>query len=108
MPIPPDNVAAGQTGHLQAHQQISDTLTAHDSQLQGIPAVHWGKAALVGGTVTVSLASVTANSVVLVSRLAPSGALGRLSVPVVSPGAGFTIASDSPSENSQVAWLVLA
>lgn len=106
--IPPDNVAAGQTGHVQAHQEISDTLTNHDQQLQGIPAMHWGIATLAAGTVTVSLSQVDAASVVLVSRLSPSGTLGRLAVPVVSPGSGFTITSDSATEASTVAWLVLA
>lgn len=105
--IPPDNVSAGSTGHVQAHQDISDVLTAHQNQLNALPAVHWGIATLVSGSVTVSQPAVDAGSVVLVSRLTPSGTLGRLSVPTVSPGSGFTITSDSASENSTVAWLVL-
>ena len=105
--IPPDNVAAGQTGHVQAHNEISDTLTAHDTQLQGIPAMQRGIAALVSGTVTVTLGTVDSGSVVLVGRVNPSGTLGHLSVPAVSPGTGFTIASSSASDNSSVAWLVL-
>jgi hypothetical protein len=105
--IPPDTAAAGQTGHVQAHNEISDVLTAHDDQLSGIPALHWGKATLVSGSVAVSLPAVSSGSVILVSRMAPSGTLGRLSVPVVSPGTGFTITSDSSTENSAIGWLVL-
>lgn len=105
--IPPDNVSAGSTGHVQAHQDISDVLTAHQSQLNALPVTYWGIATLVSGSVAVSQPAVDANSVVLVSRLTPSGVLGRLSVPTVSPGSGFTITSDSASENSTVSWLVL-
>jgi hypothetical protein len=50
---------------------------------------------------------VTTGSPVLVSRMTPSGTLGHLSVPSVSPGGGFTIASSSATDASTVAWLVL-
>lgn len=105
--IPPDTVAPGQSGHVDAHNEISDALTAHDQQLQGIPAMHSGKSSLASGTVAVSLSAVTASSVILVSRMTPSGALGHLSVPSVTPGSGFTILSSSSSEASLVAWQVL-
>lgn len=107
MPIPPDTVQQGQAGHILAHNQISDELTAMAGQLAGIPALNWGTAHLTSGTVVVSLSAVTASSVVLVSRLTPSGTLGHLSVPTVSPGSGFTITSTSASDNSSVAYLVL-
>lgn len=105
--IPPDTVAPGQTGHILAHNEISDALTAHDAQLQGIPAIRKGTAALSGGTVAVSLPAVSAGSVILVSRVTPSGTLGHLSVPVITPGTGFTITSSSSGDNSLVAYLVL-
>lgn len=105
--IPPDTVAAGQTGHLAAHNNIADVLTAFQGQLSGIPAVRQGTATLVGGTVNVSLASTGAATVVLVSRLVPGGTLGHLSVPVVTQGSGFTVSSDSATETSSVAWLAV-
>ena len=105
--IPPDTVAQGQSGHIAAHNNISDVLTAHAAQLAGTPAVRSGTASLTAGTVSVSLPSVTASSAVLVSRLTPGGTLGHLSVPAVSPGSGFTVSSSSGSETSSVAWLVL-
>lgn len=106
-PIPPDTVAQGQSGHLLAHNQISDALTAHQGQLQAIPAIRYGTAQLASGTVTVSLPSVSATSVILPGRMTPSGTLGSLSVPTATPGSGFTITSSSPSDNSLVSYLVL-
>ena len=41
------------------------------------------------------------------SRLVPGGTMGHLSVPTVSNGTGFTIASTSVSETSTVAWLAI-
>lgn len=106
--IPPDTAAAGQTGHVQAHDQISDALTAIVAAINALPSsVTVGKATLVSGTVTVALPAVDASSVILVSRMTPSGTLGRLSVPVVNPGTGFTITSDSAAENSVIGYLVL-
>lgn len=105
--IPPDTAAAGQSGHIAAHNDISDVLTAHAAQLAGIPVIRSGTATLAAGSVSVSLPSVTPSSVVLISRLAPGGTLGQLAVPSVSQGSGFTITSTSGTETSSVAWLVL-
>lgn len=106
--IPPDTVAPGQTGHIAAHNEISDALTSHQNQLGAIPPLAWGAVSLTSGSVTVSLPAVESDSVVLVSRMTPSGTLGNLSVPSVTPGSGFTISSSSASENSLVAYLVLS
>lgn len=106
-PIPPDTVAAGQTGHLDAHNAISDVLTQHQNQLTAIPLLRAGTASLTAGTVSVALPSVGTTTVVLVSRLAPGGTLGSLSVPVVTPGSGFTVSSSSAAETSSVAWLAV-
>lgn len=106
-PIPPDTVAAGQTGHIDAHNAISDVLTQFQDQLAGIPVLHWGTATLAAGTVNVTLTSVNDSTVILVSRLAPGGTLGSLSVPVVTAATGFTVSSSSNSETSVVSWLTL-
>lgn len=105
--IPPDTVAAGQTGHVAAHNNIADVLTAFQAQLSGIPLIRAGTAALTAGTVSVSRSDVTASTVVLVSRLTPGGALGQLSVPSVNSGSGFTVTSSSATETSSVAWLAV-
>jgi hypothetical protein len=105
--VPPDTVAAGQTGHVQAHNEISDALSWLVSQATALPVMHWGKASLTGGSVAVALAAVSTGSVVLVSRMTPSGTLGHLSVPAVTPGTGFTIASSSSGDASLVGYLVL-
>lgn len=107
MTIPPDTVAAGQAGHLSAHNQISDVLTAHQTQLAGLPAMVRGTATLVNGTVTVSAGAVTAASVILLGRMTPSGTLGHLAVPTVTPGVSFVITSSSASDNSEVSYLIL-
>lgn len=106
-PIPPDTVAAGQTGHLAAHNAISDVLTAHQNQLSAIPGIVKGTATLVAGTVSVTLPSVDTGTVVLVSRLVPGGTVGHLSVPAINSGSGFTITSSSVSDTSSIAWLAL-
>ena len=107
MPIPPDTAAAGQSGHIDAHNDISDVLTAHDAQLQGVPVMRWGTVTLSGGTGTVTLPQVGVSSVILVSRQAPSGTLGHLSVPTITPGSGFTVTSSAGGDNSVVSYLVL-
>lgn len=106
MTIPPDNAAPGQTGHVAAHNDISDVLTALTAQLGDLPSMQWGKATLVAGSVNVSASSVTAGSVVLVSRMSPAGTPGHLSVPALNAGSGFTVASSSGSDISVVGWLV--
>lgn len=105
--IPPDTAAAGQTGHIEAHNQISEVLTAMAAQLGAIPPISWGRVTLVSGSVSVTLPAVDAESVVLVSRMTPSGTIGHLSVPSVTPGTGFTITSSSASDNSLVGYAVL-
>lgn len=107
MTIPPDTAAPGQTGHVAAHNSISDVLTAMAAQLGDLPSMQWGKATLVAGSVNVSASSVTSGSVVLVSRMSPAGTPGHLSVPALNPGSGFTVASSSGSDISVVGWLVL-
>lgn len=105
--IPPDTVAPGQPGHIAAHNSISDVLTAMAAQLAGVPALQWGAVSLTSGSVAVTLPVVDAESVILVSHMTPSGTLGELSVPSVTPGTGFTIASSSAGDNSLVGYLVL-
>lgn len=105
--IPPDTVAAGQTGHLDAHNDISDVLTAHQNQLSAIPAIKQGTATLVAGTVNVSYSGTGPSTVVLVSRLVPGGTAGTLSVPSITVNSGFTISSSSGSDTSSVAWLAV-
>lgn len=102
--IPPDTVAPGQTGHIDAHNNIADVLTAHQNQLTATPAIRAGTATLAAGTVNVSRSDVTSGTIVLVTRLVPGGTLGHLSVPTISNGTGFTITSSSATETSSVAW----
>jgi hypothetical protein len=103
--IPPDNRAGGQTGHIGDHNNISDVLTAVQAQLGGLPALQWGTAILVAGTVTVPNTSVTSTSLVFLSRNGLVGTPGTLSVSI-SPGISFTITSTSPSDASSIAFLI--
>lgn len=104
--IPPDNRAAGQTGHLGDHNNISDVLTAMASILAAYPSLAMGTANLAGGTVTVPSGIVTASSVIFHARQSPGGTLGQLSVTAIIPGVSFTITSTSGSETSQVGYLI--
>lgn len=65
-----------------------------------------GTATLVGGTITVSNTTVTANTHIHVTRQASGGTLGHLSVSR-SAGVSFTITSSSATDTSTVAWLLI-
>jgi hypothetical protein len=106
--VPPDTVAPGQTGHIDAHNQISDVLNAILALVQAQAVMQWGTATLTSGSVSVSLPAIASGSVVLVSRMTPAGTLGHLSVPTVSAGSGFTVTSSSGSDDSLLGWLVLS
>jgi len=64
-----------------------------------------GTAVLVGGTVTVTNTSVTANTVILLTVKVAGGTLGNLSY-TLSAGASFTINSSSVIDTSTVAYLL--
>ena len=106
--IPPDNRAAGQSGHIGDHNDIADVLTAQQSQLATLPASWaWGLATLVGGTVTVSSGIVQSGSKIQLSRMTPGGTLGHLAIPTITPGTSFVITSSSGSDTSVVTYLIL-
>jgi hypothetical protein len=107
MPVPPDNPAAGQTGHLQAHQQLSDATAQLQQLVDALPPITKGTVTLVNGTATASVAAVTASSVILLSRQSPSGTLGHLSVSTVTPGTSFVITSSSATDNSVIGYAIL-
>jgi hypothetical protein len=65
-----------------------------------------GSAVLVGGTVTVSNTSVTANSLIFLSRSTTGGTTGDLSY-TKSAGTSFTINSSSGSDTSTVAYMIV-
>jgi hypothetical protein len=77
------------------------------------PGVKSGIATLVGGTVTVSGVTLTANSVVVHSRNTPAGTTGSLSAPSASRTVGlngtgsFVINSSSGTETSTVDWTIV-
>lgn len=66
-----------------------------------------GKSTLAAGSASVANTSITAASIVRLSRQAASGALGELSVSL-TPGTGFEINSASASDTSTVYWEVIA
>lgn len=65
-----------------------------------------GNAVLVGGTVTVSLASITENSVVMLTRKTSGGTLGTTFTYTLSAGTSFTINSDSALDTSTFSYAV--
>lgn len=106
--IPPDTRAAGQTGHIADHNNISDVLSVVAAQLGAIPVFYWGTAPLSGGSVTIPNGNVTASSVILLSRQGlASGTPGSLAVSAVVPGVSFTITSTSVTENSTLGYLII-
>jgi hypothetical protein len=103
--IPPDNRAAGQTGHIGDHNNISDVLTAFQAQLGGTPGFQMGSAPLVAGTVTVPNTSIASGWGIFLSRQTVSGTPGFLTWSI-NPGVSFTITSSSGSDAGTV-WFLL-
>jgi len=63
-----------------------------------------GNAVLVGGTVTVNNSTVTANSVVLLTRKTSGGTPGTAVTYTTSAGTSFTITSDNALDTSTFSW----
>jgi hypothetical protein len=72
-----------------------------------ISQIKHGRATLVGGTITVSDASVTANSRIFVCGAVDGGTPGWLRVSARSAGVSITILSSSGTDTSQVDWLLI-
>jgi hypothetical protein len=66
-----------------------------------------GNATLVGGTVTVNNTTVTANTVVLLTRKTSGGTLGTAITYTVSAGTSFTITSDSALDTSTFSYMLI-
>lgn len=65
-----------------------------------------GTATLVAGTVTVNNTSITANTLIFLSRTTTGGTVGHLSTTLVA-STSFTINSSSATDTSVVAWLLV-
>lgn len=66
-----------------------------------------GRATLVGGTVTVSSTSVTANTNIFVTCQSPAGTPGFLRISARVANTSFTILSSSGTDTSEVAYLLI-
>lgn len=66
-----------------------------------------GNATLVAGTVTVSNTTVTANTIVLLTRKTSGGTLGTAITYTVSAGTSFTINSDSALDTSTFSYFLI-
>ena len=66
-----------------------------------------GKSTLVGGTVTVSNATITNNTRIFLTNQNGAGTPGFLYVSARSAGTSFTITSSSGTDTSDVAWLLV-
>ena len=65
-----------------------------------------GTATLVTGTVTVSNISVTASSIIIVSRKVAGGSIGDITWTLI-PGVSFTLTSDHPLDTSTMSFLLV-
>lgn len=82
------------------------SFNALTGNLDLVDAQLFGSATLVGGTVTVSLPQVTANSDIFLTGQNSSGTAGNLTVSSRTAGTSFTITSSSASDTRTVAWLL--
>lgn len=90
--------------------EIDTTLKVGTKLHIGTPAnPSIGTATLVGGTVTVNTAAVTASSKIFITCNTPGGTQGFLSVPVASivAGTSFVINSSSGADTSTVNWWII-
>lgn len=96
-------------------QMLVDNHNDHDAGRKGWNHVdiydgankRMGVATLSSGTKTVSNTTVTADTRIILSRQAPSGTLGHLSVGTIVPATSFVINSSSGTEASVIAWLLI-
>lgn len=83
-----------------------------DFRVMDAPADEWvaarGTATLSSGSVTITDAKITANSVVRVWHGVITGSAGSLNAPSLSAGSGFDITADAGSDNNPVYWEVVS
>jgi hypothetical protein len=91
-------------------QSLSEALTKAqaytDARFKGGANGRVGEAVLVAGTVTVANNSVTANTLIFLSRRVAGGTVGNLAYSRVA-GTSFTITSSSATETSTVSYLLV-
>lgn len=66
-----------------------------------------GTATLVAGTVTINNTSVTANSLIFITKTASGGASGIMRVSAIVAGTSFTVVSASGTDTSSFNWLIV-
>lgn len=69
--------------------------------------IAFGSAVLVAGTKTVSTTSVATGDKVFLTRLVTGGTVGNLSVGTITDATSFVINSDSNTETSTIAWMIV-
>lgn len=69
--------------------------------------VETGKAVLVDGTVTVTVADIAATDRVYLTRQVTGGTVGNLSVGAIVADTSFVINSDSATETSTISWAIV-
>jgi hypothetical protein len=72
-----------------------------------IGRVRHGVATLVGGTVTVSDANVTANTRIMLTSQSDGGTPGWVRVSARTPSTSFTITSSSGTDTSEIGWVMI-
>lgn len=91
--------AVGEVGSLR--------LAEKTSKKTGGSVIAFGSVALVAGTKTVNTASVSTGDKIFLTRLVTGGTVGQLSVGTITDATSFVINSDSNTETSTVAWLIV-
>ena len=103
-----DSSAFAASAHTHVLADVTDAGSAAGSDVEDfVETARSGDATLVGGTVTVSEASVGSGTLVFLSRRdVGSGVAGVLTY-TTNPGVGFTIDSDNALDVSVVSWLLV-
>lgn len=91
------------TGAVKFGDGLSFTTVAKGLTYKSGTGARTGNATLVGGTVTVTNTSITANTIVIMNRKTIGGTVGNMSY-TLSAGASFTINSSSGTDTSVISY----
>lgn len=94
-----------QQNRLRVHDGATPGGFPHALRSEVIPRA--GNAVLVAGTVTVNDTTVTANTIVMLTRKTSGGTPGTLITYTVSAGTSFTINSDSALDTSTFSYFLI-
>jgi len=103
---PTTRLTIAAAGDITATGNIIFSTAGKGIQYQSGTGARAGNATLVAGTVTVTNTTVTANTVIMLTRKTAGGTIGTSITYTLSAGASFTINSDNPLDTSTFSYVL--